>query len=31
LSQEPAVRAILLLLGGAGGISTLDFLLLSRG
>jgi hypothetical protein len=30
LSQEPVVRAILLVLGGAGGISTLDFLLVSR-
>ena len=29
LSQEPAVRAILLLLGGAGGISTVEFLFLS--
>jgi hypothetical protein len=31
LSQEPAVRAILLLLGGAGGISTAEFLFVSRG
>lgn len=31
LSQEPAVRAILLLLGGAGGISTAEFLFASRG
>jgi len=30
LSQEPAVRAILVLLGGAGGISTAEFLFLSR-
>jgi len=29
LSQEPAVRAILLLLGGAGGISTVECLFLS--
>ena len=29
LSQEPAVRAILLLLGGAGGISTAEFLFVS--
>jgi hypothetical protein len=28
LSQEPAVRAILVLLGGAGGISTAEFLFL---
>jgi len=31
LAQEPAVRAILLVLGGAGGISTAEFLFLSRG
>jgi len=30
LSQEPVVRAILLLLGGAGGISTAEFLFVSR-
>ena len=31
LSQEPVVRAILLLLGGTGGITTAEFLFLSRG
>jgi len=31
LSQEPVVRGILLVLGGTGGITTAEFLFLSRG
>jgi hypothetical protein len=30
LSQEPVVRGILLVLGGTGGITTAEFLFLSR-